>query len=128
MEKIYGVGVDEVACDRVKKACEKKSFLDKYYTEAEQELISKRYGRVATNFAGKEAVVKALRTGFSGITPKEVEILREENGAPYVRLNGHAKELAEKLQIKEFHISLADTKEFATAYAVAVQEIDTENS
>lgn len=119
-EIIYGIGTDQISCARVKKACESPSFLSRYYSAEERILIEERPGRAATNFAGKEAVVKALGTGFSGILPNEVVILRKENGAPYVLLEGKAKETADALGICKIHISLTDTKEYASAYAVAV--------
>ena len=65
MSKIIGVGTDIVEVGRVLKSCEKHSFLNKYYTEAERELIKRRKSCAATNFAGKEAVAKAFGTGFS---------------------------------------------------------------
>lgn len=120
MEKIIGIGIDEVSCERVQKACEKASFLTKYYSEEERKLIEKRKSSAATNFAGKEAVVKAFGTGFDGISPKEIEILRDEKGAPYVRLSGKAEEYAKALDIEKIHISLTDTKEHAFAYVIAV--------
>ncbi len=126
MEKIIGIGVDEVSRERVEKACEKESFLKKYYSAAERDLIEKRKSRAATNFAGKEAVAKAFGTGFTGtrgalgISPKEIEILRNEKGAPYVRLSGNAKEQAALSGIEMFHISLSDTQKNALAYVIAV--------
>lgn len=122
METIFGVGIDQVEVSRVLKACEKETFLRKYYTDRERQLIQIRKTRCATNFAGKEAVVKALGTGFSHILPKEIEILRNESGAPYVCLYGRAKEYADGHGITCIHISLTDTKQDAVAYAIAVSE------
>lgn len=125
MKEIFGVGIDEIQVDRVKKSCEKPAFLEKYYSEKERQLIQKRGSRAATNFAGKEAVVKAFGTGFSqGIAPAEVQILRRENGAPYVDLMGEAKKWAKQHHIREIHISLTDTAESASAFVVAVADRD----
>ncbi len=118
MEQIIGVGVDNIEISRVLKAAEREHFRKKYYSEKEQEIIGQRKSCVATNFAGKEAVVKALGTGFVGIEPKEVEILRQENGAPYVRLHGGAKRIAEEKGVSEIFISLTDSKELATAFVI----------
>ncbi|MBR1742593.1 MAG: holo-ACP synthase [Lachnospiraceae bacterium] len=120
MERIIGIGTDQISCERVKKACESSSFLKKYYSEEEQSLIEKRQSRAATNFAGKEAVSKAFGTGFAGIFPKEIEILRDEKGAPYVQLSGTARKTAENMGIFKIHISLTDTKEYASAFVIAV--------
>ncbi len=123
MAEIFGVGIDQIRVSRVEEACNKASFLQKYYSERERELIAERRARPATNFAGKEAVAKALGTGFSeGIVPGDIEILRRDNGAPYVRLHGKALEWARGHQVARIHISLTDTEEYAAAYAVAERD------
>lgn len=120
MEQIIGIGVDQIEISRVQKACEKKGFVKKLFSGEEQELIATRQSCVATNFAGKEAVAKALGCGFRGIAPTEIVILRRESGVPYVLLYGRAKEYAEELGITRIHISLSDSKTMAVAYVVAV--------
>lgn len=122
MQRIIGIGVDNIEISRVKKAAEKNHFLEKYYSQSEREIIQQRVGCVATNFAGKEAVVKAFGMGFAGIEPRDVEILRRENGEPYVRLQGGAKKMAEEKGITDIFISLTDSRELATAFAVCVTE------
>lgn len=122
MEQIIGIGVDQIEKERVLKAVEKKSFLCRHYSAKEQQIIGKRRASAVTNFAGKEAVAKALGTGFSGILPAEIEILRKENGAPYVALSGNAKKAADSLGVEKIHISLSDCKSMAIAYAVAVSK------
>lgn len=122
MSKIIGIGTDVVEIERVVKSCEKVSFLNKYYTEAERKIIEKRKNRAATNFAGKEAVVKAFGTGFLNCMPGDIEILRDEYGKPYVNLLGRAKKLAEDRGIVKIHISLSDTDKIATAFVVAEGE------
>ena len=119
MREIIGVGTDIVETDRVLRYCEKISFLRKYYTEAEQKLIEKRKSCAATNFAGKEAVVKAFGTGFLNCMPGDIEILRDEYGKPYVNLLNKAKNIAKEKGITKIHISLSDTDTLATAYVVA---------
>lgn len=122
MESIIGIGIDQVEIDRVLTACQKKGFLARYFTESEQKLIQKKETRAATNFAGKEAIAKCFGTGFYKLSPSEIEILRNEMGAPYIVLHGAAKSTAQKLRISEIHISLTDTKQIASAFAVAVGE------
>lgn len=119
MSEIAGIGVDIIEIERVKKAYEKESFRKKYFSEGERELIEKRAERCATAFAGKEAVVKALGTGFAGVLPSDISILRNEKGAPIVVLTGGAKQLAEQLAITDIKISLSDSKEQAIAYVIA---------
>ena len=64
-------------------------------------------------------IIISFGTGFTGILPSDIEILRNEKGAPYVNLYGKAKEVSDKLGIDKIHISLSDTKESAIAYVEA---------
>ena len=49
----------------------------------------------------------------------EIEILRRENGSPYVVLHGGAARKAEELCIRDWQISITNTKELATAFVIA---------
>lgn len=115
---ILGVGVDAVEISRVQKCCQREHFVNRIFTAAEIEQFDKRRVRAASDFAAKEAVVKALGTGFSGCVPGEVEILRDEKGAPFVKLYGGAKEIAESRGITSVKISVTNTSELAVAFAV----------
>lgn len=115
---VAGIGTDIIEKERVLKAIENKSFLDKYFTDGERQLIKGQKSRAASNFAGKEAAAKALGTGFAGFLPADIEILRKPGGAPYVVLHNGAKDRAESLGISNIHISLSDTKDTAIAYVV----------
>ena len=119
---IYGVGTDITEIKRVLSACEKEHFRNRIFTE--QELLEAQKDRMmlASDYAAKEAVAKALRTGFRSFSPGEIECLRDELGAPFIVLHGEAKRLADSLRISRIHVSLSDTDETALAFAVA--EID----
>ena len=93
---ILGIGVDSIEISRVVKAMEKEHFVHRIFTEKERAEIEHAKRRGASDFAGKEAVVKAFGTGFAGIDACEVEILRRESGAPYVTLYGAARKKAEE--------------------------------
>lgn len=116
---IIGIGTDIIEKERVKKACEKDAFLSRVFTEKELELFRDKKERAAGNWAVKEAVAKALGTGFFGIGIEEIEVLRDEAGRPYVNLYGRAKIKQEELGIKIFFVSISDTKDYVTAVAVA---------
>lgn len=116
---IAGVGIDLIEIERVRKACEREAFLNRIYAEAERALIVERPVMASDNFAVKEAVVKALGTGFTGCRPCDIEVLRRENGAPYVVLHGGAKQLADARQIAAWHISISNTKTQSVAIAIA---------
>ena len=73
-------------------------------------------------FAAKEAVLKALGTGFSGMRFCDVEVVREGNGRPTPRLSGRAAERAAELGVVEMHLSLSFTHTTAVASAVAITE------
>lgn len=115
---IVGVGTDLIEIDRVTKACERDGFLNKCFTLKEQELIAQDKRKAAGNFAVKEAVSKVFGTGFLGMKLIEIEVLRDEKGCPYVNLYGNAKARAKEQNIKKLHVSITNTKEYASAFAV----------
>ena len=124
---IYGVGTDLVEIARIRQAIEKNEhFLSRFYSKREQKLIHQRGHRMAacaaSNFAGKEAVAKAFGTGINGkVRLEQIEILRRENGAPYVELTEDTLAYAREHHIGTIHISLTDTDSLAMAYVVAEQ-------
>ena len=70
----------------------------------------------ATRFAAKEAVLKALGTGFSeGIGVRDVEVRRTSKGRPYAVLSGRAKQVAQSLGVRELPLSLSFTHTDAVA-------------
>ena len=116
---IIGVGIDLLELDRVKKLAEREAFLKKCYTDAERERFRGFPAALAGNFAVKEAVSKALGTGFAGVAPADIECLRDEKGRPYVNLLGRASERAAELGVTSVHVSISDTDDLVTAIAVA---------
>jgi holo-[acyl-carrier protein] synthase len=75
----------------------------------------------AGRYAAKEAVAKALGTGFSGdVAWLDIEILRQPTGAPGVRLRGGALEAANALGITQWLISISHSGDYAVASAIAV--------
>lgn len=73
----------------------------------------------AARFAAKEAVVKALGTGFAeGVGWNEVEVLRAPSGMPSILLHGGAKKVAEALGVRKVLITLTHTASSAAASAV----------
>ena len=77
----------------------------------------------ATRFAAKEAVVKALGTGFRhGIRPNDIEVYLNAKGKPRVRLHRTAAKIAAHLGIEEIPLSLSYTHNEAVACALALTE------
>ena len=114
------IGIDIVEIERIESAIKQwdKRFLNRIYTQAELETCHGKIASLATHFAGKEAVMKALGTGTKGIGWREIEILPNSNGKPLVQLHGTAKARARKLNLTKFSISLSDTKQYAVAAAI----------
>ncbi len=115
---ITGIGVDLVEVHRVVQACQKEHFLWRYFTEAEIELIQTDQKKAADNFAVKEAVAKMFGTGFRGFELKDIEVLRDDLGKPFVKLYGKARKQAQAQGITSIHVSISNTKEFANAFVV----------
>lgn len=115
---LTGVGCDLIEIERMKKACEKEAFLLRVYTEEERRQADGRPSVLAGTFAVKEAVAKVLGTGFRTFMPRDVEVLRDELGKPYVVLHENAKAVAEEKKIRRIEVSISDTKDFAMAFAV----------
>ena len=123
---ILGVGTDIVEIRRIKNAIERNSkFLEKIFTSAELEYLKSRNLRpeyVAGRFAAKEAVAKALGTGFRGFDFKDVEIDRTTLGKPIVILKGKAKLIAKKEGQYNIHLSISHGQDSAIAYAIFESE------
>ena len=90
-------GIDLLKVERIKRIylIYKDKFLKKILTDLEIKQIKKNqmiYYKIAGKFSAKEAVVKAMGTGFSdGIKIKDIEILNHRNGKPIINLYGKAK-------------------------------------
>lgn len=115
---VIGIGNDLIEIDRVKRACEKEAFLMRFFTEKEIELYHRKNTSLAGNFAVKEAVAKAFGTGFRGFEVKDIEVLRDDLGKPYVNLYGGAKEMFDRLHGQKIFVSITNTKDYAAAMAV----------
>ena len=104
-------GIDLLKVERVKKIYlnYEEKFLKKILTDMEIKQIKKNqqiYYKIAGKFSAKEAVVKAIGTGFSeGIKIKDIEILNLDNGKPILNLRGKAKKIIGNIQSSSISIS-----------------------
>jgi holo-[acyl-carrier protein] synthase len=123
---ITGLGVDIVEIDRMRDALARRPRLkERLFSEEERAYCEKRAKpevHYALRFAAKEAVLKALGTGFAGMRFTDVEVVREANGRPVPRLSGAAAQRAADLGVIEMHLSLSFTHTTAVASAVAITE------
>tara|TARA_X000000368_G_scaffold100576_1_gene77556 strand:- start:1588 stop:1965 length:378 start_codon:yes stop_codon:yes gene_type:complete len=121
---IFGIGTDVVDINRIKSMDSLSSFANKILSENEIKVFSDlKEGKQATylskQFAGKEAISKAIGTGISGdIKFKEIEILRDERGRPIFNPVENLKEILANLGITKTHVSLSDEKDYAIAFAI----------
>lgn len=116
---IKGVGCDIVSVSRIAKLVYAPRFLEKTYTAHEQAYISENGAQTAAGlWAAKEAVSKALGTGFVGFTAKDIEIRHTESGTPQIVLYNGAKARSERMHMAHIQISIAHEKEQALAFAV----------
>lgn len=115
---IIGIGNDLIEIRRFENMKNKPEFAEKYFTEREVSASKGRSSFFAANFSVKESVSKVFGTGIRGFSLKEIEVLRDEYGKPYVNLYGRAEELAEKLGIKTVHVSITDTSDLVMTMAV----------
>src|SRR4051812_11863999 len=125
--RIVGHGIDmesEAKIEGYLKSRER--WVDGVFSAAERELAgdpSKHASFYAGRFAGKEAVAKALGTGFAGkVTVHGIEILRLPSDAPFVRLGGATLKFATELGVTEWFISISHRNGLAIASAIAVGE------
>lgn len=114
------IGTDIIEIARIRRTIERwgERFLNRVYTPGEREMYDRRAHSLAACFAGKEAVMKVLGTGARGVAWREIEILHHPSGKPYIRLHGRAIKEAEKLGVEEIDISLAHSREYATAVVI----------
>ena len=123
---MYGIGVDIVSVDRIEKSLERESFIKRIYGPAEIALFVSenkvKTNSLAANFAAKEAFSKALGTGVRGFDFDEVQILRDELGAPYFEFSGRAKQIVESKNL-ECKVSLSHEKDKAIAFVVVEEKL-----
>lgn len=119
---IIGIGTDIIEISRIKQAIERnKNFKQKLFTSQEQNYfkqINDRVESVAGSFAAKEAISKALGTGFRNFGMEDIEILRDSLGKPNAILLGEAKILGEQLGIETIRVTISHCKQYAVAFAI----------
>ena len=117
---ILGVGVDIVSINRLSDD-KSERFMERTFALSEQKYIKGRSpATMAGLFAAKEAIAKALGTGFRGFWPAEIEIKHDDNGAPKVILHGKADEIAKELGGGPYkiHLNISHSETSALAFAI----------
>jgi holo-[acyl-carrier protein] synthase len=120
---VIGIGIDIIEIDRIKESVEKfgNRFLNKIYTKKELDYCLKKkykYQHLAARFAAKEAVYKALATGWNEeVGWQNIEISNEPNGMPIVTLHGKLKKFLSK--DKELKISMSHSRDYVACMAIS---------
>jgi holo-[acyl-carrier protein] synthase len=119
---LVGTGIDLIEIHRIGASIERfgSRFLERVFTEKEIAycLRKKRTSAesFAARFAAKEAGAKALGTGISwGVTWKEIEVVRYPGRRPELVFHGRAKELAQRLGVRNISLSLTHNQSDAMA-------------
>ena len=121
---VVGVGTDLVDVERIRRAVARTAgFVGRVYTEAEQaraEAARDPAERYAVRWAAKEAVLKALGVGLGAAPLTEIEVVRDDGGAPAIVLHGAAARLADERGIGGWLVSLTHTATVAHAVVLGV--------
>jgi holo-[acyl-carrier protein] synthase len=122
LSRVLGVGIDLVEVARIAGllARHPDRFVDRICGPAEVDRSRTALDQhVAGLFAAKEAVMKALGTGWAeGVGFRDVEVVRGPAGAPTVRLHGAAAAHAERLGAQRVHLSITHERGHAAAVAI----------
>jgi holo-[acyl-carrier protein] synthase len=120
---ILGLGIDIVELERIEVLLTRhpRRFIERICVpgECDQRQGAAQIEHVGGLFAAKEAVLKALGTGWAqGLSLRQVEIKRLASGAPTVILHGSAQVRAESLGSQRIHLSISHERRYAVALAV----------
>jgi len=121
-------GVDLIECRRIAEILERhgERFVERILTSRERVYVCSRrlpIPHLAGRFAAKEAILKALGTGWRGrVSWHDMEIINDSAGRPSVALTGESSRIAERLGIRRVLISITHTKDHAVASAIALGE------
>ena len=118
---MIAVGVDLIEISRIETVVERYGarFLERVYTEGELAYAAGRLSALAARWAAKEAAAKALGTGIGQVAFRELEVVCDAQGKPELRLHGNAAQLAARLNLRQFALSLSHTADYALAFVVA---------
>ncbi|NNE68188.1 MAG: holo-ACP synthase [Pyrinomonadaceae bacterium] len=125
---ILSIGTDIIEVYRIRETIERTPrFVERVFTEHERKYCDSKGKAAAQSYAGrfaaKEALLKALKTGWRGkISWHDIEVRNDEDGAPEFELSGESKRLVEKMGAERVHLSISHTTEHATANVVLEKE------
>ncbi len=120
---IFGIGTDIIAISRMERSLESHPrFAERIFTPGEISYCESKANKAqsyAARFAAKEALMKAIGTGWDGsINWIDIEVVNNEQGNPAFITHGKTKAFLESIGMTRLHLSLTHEKEFAVAYAI----------
>lgn len=126
---IYGIGTDIVSIERMRTNLERfgERFAERILTHEELEEFKDVVNHahfLAKRFAAKEAVAKAMGTGFiDGLSLRHIGVAHNTLGKPVLKFSGRAEEFVQREKIVLSHISLADEIDYAVAFVTLSCEV-----
>ena len=124
---IYGIGVDVLERERIARTLGRfgSRFVEHLLMPAEQAQLERTQRRerfLAMRFAAKEAIVKAMGTGFAhGVWIRDVGVVQNAWGKPEVIFSARGEAVRQRLGIGEAHVTLSDEGALIVAVAVLMR-------
>jgi len=121
---ILSIGVDIVEVYRIRESLERTPrFGERVFTDAERAYCDSRgkgaFQSYAGRYAAKEALMKAIRTGWRGeIAWRDMEISNDDFGAPSIKVTGETERILQSLGADRIHLSISHTEDHAIAQVV----------
>ena len=122
---IFGIGVDIVDNNRIKKLVKNKKFINRICSSKEINNFKKKNNKISylsKRFSAKEAFVKALGSGFRNkLCFNDISILNDKKGKPFFLFNQKIRSiLKNKYKLNKFkvHLSLSDEKKHSVSYVI----------
>ena len=120
---MIGVGIDAVEIRRFREVLERRPLMvDRLFSGAERRLAGSRSDPVPTlaaRFAAKEAAMKALGTGWArGVRWRDIEVANAPGGKPSLHLEGVARQIADRLGVKNISLSITHSGNLALAQVI----------
>ena len=123
--KILGIGVDIINNKRIKSSIRKKNFIKRIFSRNEirfSKKIKQKTNYFAKRYAAKEALSKALGTGFrNSLNFKDIEILNDKIGKPhYLKSKKITNIISKKFKTKRYNLflSITDEKDYSIAFTI----------
>lgn len=120
---ILGTGIDIIEIKRIQSVFDTEKKKMRIFTEKEIALASPaNYARLSGYYAAKEAFSKALGTGIKGIAFKDIEVLKDSAGKPYINKEKVLVHVQRLFEVEDFTIHLTISHDRDKAIAMVIIE------